>query len=336
MPFNYDLTDLTDAKSLVDAQINNQTNSTGAIRTTASQVVNPQQSLTTYGVGSALQGVALYKPQGVTYDAFNNHLSRELENLGTEARWKTRDSKLLPYDVFLADIDPRTAAAEVAPGGASAIGAAVGNTSAATGPPVTQVVDGSNSSFEADFDQIILSPSNGKDPGNKVVALIFHDMEAPESPGRAEQCAQFFANPNTQASTHGCIDNQKLVGCVPYGVSAWHTGAGSPWNGMTEGYEHAGYANQSREQWMDEYGLAMMEISAKHFAKRCKALGIPPRRITPAQLNEAIQSKDPSKGGICGHGDITAAKPVPGGHTDPGPNFPWDYYIGRVQAHHGP
>lgn len=184
--------------------------------------------------------------------------------------------------------------------------------------------------FAADFDSVVLSPNHGG-PTGTIVALCFHDEEYPEIGTAAEDTAAFFSRTSSGASTTGAIDNNSKVGCVPYGVKAWHSGAGDPWNGAIEGYEHSGYAKQSRSEWIDVYGLQMLELSAAHFAKRCTELGIPIRYIGAAQLAAAVQARNPALGGICGHIEITRAAGVYGGHTDPGPNFPWDYYIGRVQ-----
>lgn len=191
--------------------------------------------------------------------------------------------------------------------------------------------------FYEDFDSVMLSPNQkARTPaGARVVALCFHDEEYPERDTSAEDVARFFQNPSRQASVTGVIDNNSSVGCVEYGRTAWHSGAGDPWNFMIEGYEHSGYAHQTRAEWLDPYGIAMLERSAAHFAKRCHALGIPPRYIDAAQLRHAVNTNNPADGGICGHKTITDAVPVRGGHYDPGPNFPWDYFIGRVQAHHG-
>lgn len=182
--------------------------------------------------------------------------------------------------------------------------------------------------FEQDFDSIVLSPSHGGATGT-IVALCFHDTEGG---GTARNVGQFFANPATQASTTGVFGDSDSCGCVPYGTTAWHSGAGSPWNGAIEGYEHVGYASWSRAEWLNH--STMLVRSAKHFAKRCKALGIPPRKIGPDQLARAIATRNPADGGICGHYDITQAAGIYGGHTDPGPNFPWDYYIDLVRQYH--
>lgn len=103
MPFDYKLDDVTDEKSVIKANITNQTHGGGALKTTQSQESEQRAGLTTYGLSDAMQGIALYKPAGATYDAFNNHLSSELEKLGTEDKWKDRANKLTPYDVFIKD-----------------------------------------------------------------------------------------------------------------------------------------------------------------------------------------------------------------------------------------
>lgn len=182
--------------------------------------------------------------------------------------------------------------------------------------------------FESDFDSIVPSPNHGG-PTGPIVALCFHDTEGG---GTARNVGLFFANPKTGASTTGVFGDTDSCGCVSYGVTAWHSGAGSPWNGAIEGYEHVGYASWPRDEWL-RHG-AMLDRSARHFAKRCRELGIPPRKISPQQLATAVRTRNPADGGICSHYDITLAVPVPGGHTDPGPNFPWDVYIGLVQQHH--
>lgn len=189
-------------------------------------------------------------------------------------------------------------------------------------------------SFSDDFDQLIISESHGG-PSGTIIALCFHDAESPETPDGAENVAYYLQPSSRQASVTGCIDSNSKVGCVPYGTTAWHSGAGSPWNGAIEGYEHSGYARQTRDEWLDPYSKAMLEISAAHYAKRCHDLNIPPRKINSDQLIRAIATRNPADGGICGHYDITLAAGVYGGHTDPGPNFPWDYYIDLVRKYHG-
>lgn len=187
--------------------------------------------------------------------------------------------------------------------------------------------------FYDDFDQIISSPNFGGS-GGRVVAICIHDEEFPERDFSDIDVGNFFSRASTGASTNGVHSRVSSTGCVPYGEASWHSGAGSPWNKMIEAYEHDGYAHQTRSEWLDEYGIGLLENSAAHTAKRCRELGLPIRWLTPEQLAYAIQTGNPADGGICDHWCITRAAKVRGGHTDCGPHFPSDYYIERVQAHY--
>lgn len=102
------LGDYRDQKSVVDASRRDQVFSRGALKTTDSQLTEPKLSMVTYDASAALQGFALYKPPGLGYDTFNQELSKELTDMGVEARWRNRDDKLTPYDVFVKDPDPST------------------------------------------------------------------------------------------------------------------------------------------------------------------------------------------------------------------------------------
>jgi hypothetical protein len=108
MGFNYSLGDFKDAKTFAKAQVENQGGRT-PLKTTQSQSSEPILAMTTYSISDALQGVALYKPTGATYDAFNQELSKELGAMGQETLFTRRDDKLNPYDVVYADPDPSKA-----------------------------------------------------------------------------------------------------------------------------------------------------------------------------------------------------------------------------------
>lgn len=158
----------------------------------------------------------------------------------------------------------------------------------------------------------------------KIDLIVFHDMEYPERNTGAEWCADFFAAAAApKASAHYCVDNDTAVQCVRDEDVAWHA-PGANNNGI--GIEHAGYAKQTRAEWLDEYGLAMLEISAELVAGLCRKYGIPAERPTVEQLKAGAR-------GIVGHKDCTDAFAKGKGHYDPGPFFPWDYYLDRVRAH---
>jgi N-acetyl-anhydromuramyl-L-alanine amidase AmpD len=160
-----------------------------------------------------------------------------------------------------------------------------------------------------------------------ITVLVIHDMEAPEGPKTAENVASYFKDPKdkdgnpVKASAHYNVDSDSIVCSVKDEDIAWHApGANS--NGI--GIEHAGYARQTREEWLDEYSTATLKRSAKLVAELCIKYGIPVKWLTVDEL-KANQS------GICGHVDITNAFNGGKGHTDPGPGWPRDIYIQWVQ-----
>ncbi|MEV5080336.1 peptidoglycan recognition family protein [Streptomyces sp. NPDC056159] len=162
-------------------------------------------------------------------------------------------------------------------------------------------------------------------PGRTVPVrvIVVHDMEAPEGPETAENVAHWFATmpATSKASAHVCVDNNSAVRCVADGDRAWHApGANS--DGL--GIELAGYAKQTRAEWLDAYGKAMFEIAAEVVADWCRKYSIPAVKLTVAELKAG-------KRGIVGHVDVSKAYGQTN-HTDPGANFPWDYFLERVNA----
>jgi N-acetyl-anhydromuramyl-L-alanine amidase AmpD len=161
--------------------------------------------------------------------------------------------------------------------------------------------------------------------GNRKINLIvIHDMEAPEKSTTAEGCAAFFHNQprsNNGSSAHYCVDNDSIVQCVHDMDVAWHA-PGANHDGI--GIEHAGYARQTREQWLDAYGKQMLGRSAKLTAGLCKRYKIPVRWMTAKGLQAGLR-------GITGHADVTAAYHR-STHTDPGPNFPKQLYLEIVRS----
>jgi N-acetyl-anhydromuramyl-L-alanine amidase AmpD len=169
--------------------------------------------------------------------------------------------------------------------------------------------------------------------GNKPRLVVIHTMEAPEKGETAENIASWFAGMNApRASAHYCVSNTETVQCVEEEDGAWHTPGALPGKGGVEinrssiGVEHAGYARQTAEEWSDEYSIAMLERSAQLVAEICARYDIPATKLSPEEL------KEPGASGICGHVDCTKATGV-GTHWDPGPFYPWAWYLERVRAH---
>lgn len=156
------------------------------------------------------------------------------------------------------------------------------------------------------------------------VLIVMHDMEATEGKDTAENVAKFFTNPAVKASANFCVDQNSIVQCVKVGDTAWHApGANS--DGI--GIEQAGHANQTRAQWIADTGMlnnaaqvaAEMVVAVKHV----RDITIPVRRLTVKEIKAGNVS------GFVGHDDVSAAY-TPGGHTDPGANYPWDVFLHQV------
>ncbi|MFE0648541.1 N-acetylmuramoyl-L-alanine amidase [Streptomyces sp. NPDC059534] len=166
-------------------------------------------------------------------------------------------------------------------------------------------------------------------PGRTVPirVIVVHDMEAPEGPKTAENVARWFSTlpASSKASAHVCVDNDSAVRCVADGDRAWHApGANS--DGL--GIELAGYARQSRAEWLDQYSKGVLEQAARVVAGWCEKHKVPAVKLTAAELKAG-------KRGIVGHRDVSAAYGQTD-HSDPGPNFPWDYFLARVNAQLSP
>lgn len=162
--------------------------------------------------------------------------------------------------------------------------------------------------------------------GPKDITLVtIHTMEAPEGAATAENVASWFAGPDApQASAHYNVDVDSVVQSVLEKDVAWHAG---PVNGFSIGVEHAGYAKQTPEEWADAYSVALLEQSAALVGDICRRYGIPAIRLTADEL------KAGRRHGICGHVDVTDGLTGGKGHYDPGPHFPWDWYLERVSTH---
>jgi len=156
-------------------------------------------------------------------------------------------------------------------------------------------------------------------PAQPKHVIVLHCMEVPESSTSAEWCASYFAGkkgPAPQASAHYTVDDDSIICCVPPERIAWHA-PGANGNGI--GIEHAGYARQSRAQWLDDYSLRMLNLSAELTAWLCRRFEIPMQFVVADHLKRGGR-------GITTHAEVSKAfgKST---HLDPGPFFPLGDYL---------
>ena len=155
--------------------------------------------------------------------------------------------------------------------------------------------------------------------------LVVHTMESPEKPDTAESVARWFAGPTApQASAHYCIDSNSIVQCVKDEDVGWHA-PGANHNGL--GFEHAGCAAQTHAEWSDDYSTKCLELSAELVAQKCSQYSIP---VVWLRASDLLAGRR----GITGHVQVSEAFKR-STHTDPGPNFPVERYVGLVAKHLG-
>ena len=156
--------------------------------------------------------------------------------------------------------------------------------------------------------------------------VVVHTMETPESEGRAKQVAGWFAGKTApQASAHYMVDDKQIIQSVSEFDTSWAVDDYTL-NQQSISIEHSGSASQTAAQWTDVYSTAELKLSAQLSAEIAKRYRIPIVKLTPQDILAG-------KSGFCGHHDITVAKAIAGGHTDPGVNFPWNNYIALIKTH---
>ena len=165
------------------------------------------------------------------------------------------------------------------------------------------------------------SPGRG---GHKPVLIVIHTMETPETEGRAKQVTQWFGGHTApQASAHYCVDDKFIYQAVKEEDTAWAVDD-FLLNQKSISIELAGSASQTPKQWNDAYSKAQMVLVAQLVADIAKRNKIPLVRLTG---NSVLTDS-----GICGHFDITLAKHIAGGHTDPGISYPYQTLISQAKV----
>ncbi len=161
----------------------------------------------------------------------------------------------------------------------------------------------------------------------EVKHVVLHCMQNQEKPAAAVDCAKWLAglNPNFPpplTSAHYFFDAEASAQGVLEENIAWHA-PGVNRSGI--GLEHAGWSKQTRAEWLDEYGVAMLKRSANKAAKIAIKWAIPLNVLGPTELRAGLP-------GFLTHATATKAFPEKShGHMDPGAFFPLDWYMTEVQ-----
>jgi hypothetical protein len=165
--------------------------------------------------------------------------------------------------------------------------------------------------------------ASGVRPLTVVRAGVVHTTEGGELPSSAEGLAQFCTQPKTSnnlASYHAVADTDaSIIPLAPYEkVPFANAGA----NTDTVSIVQPGRSAQTREQWFDPNSQGMMEGVARWIADTSKQFNLPIKKLTWQELRAGGR-------GFVNHWDVSLAYER-STHTDCGPNYPWDWVIGRA------
>jgi N-acetylmuramoyl-L-alanine amidase/Putative peptidoglycan binding domain len=149
-----------------------------------------------------------------------------------------------------------------------------------------------------------------------VDVIVVHSAEIGEFWSSAEAVASYFhMGPPKPVSSHLVVDVDSIVRCVPDEHIAFH----APPNELSIGIEQAGYAKQTRDEWLDPYGLKMLRLVARLIRVESERWSIPLVWLSPDELRLGGR-------GLCTHNDVRLAFGQTT-HVDPGPNYPKDVVL---------
>jgi hypothetical protein len=153
--------------------------------------------------------------------------------------------------------------------------------------------------------------------GRQIDLLVVHSMEIAETATTAEACAAFFARTTVKASAHECVDDNSRVVCV-LDKDVAYAAPGANHNGWH--LELAGFARQTRAEWLDDYGRRMLTgPAAEAIAEKSQEHNIPLEFVDAAGLRAGRR-------GVTTHNQVRLAFGKTD-HTDPGPGFPMDVLL---------
>lgn len=137
----------------------------------------------------------------------------------------------------------------------------------------------------------------------------------------AMSTVKYFKSSAAKGSAHAVADSDEVLECAHDNVVCWH----APPNTHSLGIELCcSLSSQGKGHWSLPSHVSMMKLAAKWVALQCYEHGIPPRKLTVAQVRAGEQ-------GVCGHYDVSQAFGQ-SSHWDPGPYFPWVLFMNYVVA----
>lgn len=167
--------------------------------------------------------------------------------------------------------------------------------------------------------------NSGPRPATWIRHIIIHSAESRSAAG----VAAWFARPTTQASTQLAVDDKECWRMVPDLTIPWGA-SGANRSGLH--IEICGYARwpagdpgvDPQDEWHEHH--AMLNLAAAKCAKWMWRYDLPDRWLRPYELKKGIR-------GFATHYVVNQAFGR-GDHTDPGPGFPYEWFMQRCRAYH--
>jgi hypothetical protein len=150
-----------------------------------------------------------------------------------------------------------------------------------------------------------------------ITVIVVHDTEG--GPAGAASSAAWFANPASRGSTQLIAGEDGTFRSLPDDTEPW-AAEGANSNGLH--IELAGSAAWTRAQWLAR--TKTLDCAARLIADWCFTYDIPAVLLDAASLRA-------NQRGITTHAAVSEAFHQ-SNHYDPGPNFPMDVLIAKVQA----
>lgn len=155
------------------------------------------------------------------------------------------------------------------------------------------------------------------DSGERSLSSIYYAVIHCTEGSTAEAAAIWFRDPSSKGSANMVVDEYSQYMTLPDKVTPW---AAPPLNHSGWHIELAGFAAWSNREWKKH--IRTVQNAAYRTAIRCSWYNIEPVWRSPADLEKGHN-------GITSHNNVSLAFHQ-SDHTDPGPNFPYTYFMDCV------
>lgn len=156
--------------------------------------------------------------------------------------------------------------------------------------------------------------------GYNPIWFVLHATDTDYADNYPANLGRYWSTTDTEVSVHFAVSDTMTYQYVDMGDTAFQ--CRNPGNLRGIGVELIGKSDWSRNEWMAH--KLMFRRAAKLCAEVSMAYGL---KTTTALLStDALRARN---SGLTCHKDMS--KTFAGTHTDPGPNFPWDFFASELK-----